>query len=262
MKLTCLGTCSGTEPMPGRHHVSFTIERPSGVYWFDAGECCSYTAHLAGINHLATRAIFISHTHMDHTGGLPNLLWTIRKLNGMQKDKSQGMSGKTIKLLIPNLAPWQGMLDMLKGTEGNFKIDFDIDATDYQDGVIYDEDGLQVMALHNAHLGEPGEGQPWQSFSFRIEADGKCIVFSGDVKDVRELDPLLDGCDLFLMETGHHKVEDVCGYLKDAKKNVARLGFIHHGSAILEAPDRELAKAKAILGDKVFVADDGMTLEL
>ncbi|NOZ24447.1 MAG: MBL fold metallo-hydrolase [Planctomycetes bacterium] len=262
MKLTCLGTCSGTEPMPGRHHVSFTIERPSGVTWFDAGECCSYTAHLAGINLLATRAIFITHTHMDHIGGLPNLLWTIRKVNGLTKYPQKRISGKTVKLFIPNLTAWGGMLDMLQGTEGGFKIDFTIDTTDYTDGTIHDEDGLKVVAMHNAHLGEPEDGKSWQSFSFRIEADGTSIVFSGDVRDVRELDPLLDGCDLFFMETGHHKVEDVCGYLKDAKKDVGRLGFIHHGRAILDDPEGELEKAKGILGDKVFIADDGMVLEL
>ena len=63
MKITFLGTCSGTEPMPNRKHVSFVIEHAGAVYWFDAGEGCSYTAHLAGIDLLSTRAVFISHTH-------------------------------------------------------------------------------------------------------------------------------------------------------------------------------------------------------
>ena len=66
MKLTFLGTCAGTEPMPGRRHTSFVVEDKGRVYWFDTGESCSYTAHLANIDLLSTRAIFISHTHMDH----------------------------------------------------------------------------------------------------------------------------------------------------------------------------------------------------
>lgn len=47
MRITFTGTCSGTEPMAGRHHCSFVIEHNLGVYWFDAGECCSHTGYLA-----------------------------------------------------------------------------------------------------------------------------------------------------------------------------------------------------------------------
>ena len=80
-KLTILGSCSGTEPIPNRHHTSITLEHAGKLYWFEAGENCSYSAHLLGIDLATTEAIFISHTHMDHLGGLPNLLWTMRKLS-------------------------------------------------------------------------------------------------------------------------------------------------------------------------------------
>ena len=44
MKLIFLGTCAGTEPMPDRKHASFVLEVGATLYWFDAGEGCSYTA--------------------------------------------------------------------------------------------------------------------------------------------------------------------------------------------------------------------------
>ena len=80
-KIHILGSCSGTEPFPGRHHTSLAIELPDSLFFLDAGETCSYTAHLMGLDLLKTRAVFISHCHMDHIGGLPNLLWTKRKLS-------------------------------------------------------------------------------------------------------------------------------------------------------------------------------------
>ncbi|MHC4715577.1 MAG: MBL fold metallo-hydrolase, partial [Planctomycetota bacterium] len=70
MELTFLGTCSGTEPIEGYRHVSFTLATAGGVYFFDAGGSCAYTAHVMGIDLLAVRAVFISHTHLDHIGGL------------------------------------------------------------------------------------------------------------------------------------------------------------------------------------------------
>lgn len=85
MKMYIFGSCSGTEPMKGRHHTALAFEINKRIYWFDAGENCSYTAHTMGVDLLSVSNIFISHTHMDHVGGLGNLLWNIRKISLMQR---------------------------------------------------------------------------------------------------------------------------------------------------------------------------------
>ena len=99
-------------------------------------------------------------------------------------------------------------------SQGELRTDFQIQAQTFGDRTICDPDGLKVTALHNLHLPRLHEDQPWRSFSFRIEADGWSVVFSGDVKSIPDIAPLIDGCDLLLMETGHHKVEDICAWLK------------------------------------------------
>ena len=88
MNIHFIGTCAGTEPMPGRKHASVVLESQDHLYWFDAGEGCSYTGHLMGLDLLKTGKIVISHTHMDHVGGLGNLLWNIRKLTFARKHQN------------------------------------------------------------------------------------------------------------------------------------------------------------------------------
>ena len=263
MKLTFLGTCSGTEPIEGYRHVSFALETDGGVYLFDAGDSCAYTAHVMGIDLLALRAVFISHTHVDHIGGLPFLVAALFKLAGMAGGAQYPLAGGTLEVLIPRRDPWEGVLRMLGVRESDPNLPFRFDAHVYADGPVFDDGAVRVAALHNEHLGVPTPPEPWRSFSFRIQAEGKSIVYSGDVKHISELAPLTEaGCDLLLMETGHHVIPEVCEYLRDAAWPIGRTAFLHHGRATLADPDGERRKGSDILGRDVLVLMDRQTMEL
>lgn len=253
MKLHFLGTCAGTEPMPDRKHSSFALESGGKLYWFDAGEGCSYTAHNLGLDLLSVHKIVISHPHMDHVGGLGNLLWNIRKLYCV---KHQLPAAETIDIHIPNMETWDGIMMILRNTEGGYEIPFRLQAHETQEGLLFDDGTVRVTAFHNNHL-PPLKGK-WQSYSFLIECEGKRIVYSGDVRSYSELDPVIgDGCDGLIIETGHFKIDDVYAYCKD--KPVGKVYFSHNGGEFLQFPEAAGEKVRRLFDDSATVCYDGMT---
>jgi ribonuclease BN (tRNA processing enzyme) len=256
MKLHFLGTCAGTEPMPDRRHQSFAIEINGALYWFDAGACCSITGHLMGLDLLAVKKVIISHPHMDHVGGLGNLFWDIRKLKEVrQQEPKYG----EIDLHIPEPETWNGFLRVLRNAEGSFS-GININALPVADGVLFCDENMKVTAFHNRHLGVPADGV-WKSFTYLIEAEGKRLVYSGDISSLNELDPAINsGCDAVLVETGHHSYMDVCVYLNG--KNIKSLFYTHNGRSILKDPVKALLEAQDHFDGNVLICSDATSFSM
>lgn len=261
INFTIHGSCAGTQPFAGHRHTSYTMEIGGKVYWIDAGENCAYAAHLSGIDLLSTRAVFITHPHMDHVGGLGNLFWYMRKMTYVDKVRGAEIAGNTVSLRISELRSWEGILQMLKCTEGDFITNFNIEAAPVIDGEIYRDENMTVRAIHNTHLPRTDDGR-WRSFSFDISADGKRIVCCGDIKHYEELGDVYEGADLIFVETGHHKVENVCSWFAEHGYHFGKLVFVHNGKQIRSDYDNALALARSIVGDRVILSRDGMRFSL
>lgn len=237
IKITFLGTASGIGPTPGLYHTSLVMEVNGACYWFDAGEGCSHNAVKLGIDLSRVRAIFISHMHIDHVGGLANLIFSMNKL--VVKSGAPHINDNKIDILTPDEKKLSFIRNLAYGYPSGALNFIDINSSAVTDGVVYDDGNVKVSAIHNTHLGEDGSCG-WHSFSYLIEADGKKIVFSGDVGTPSEIIPLVkDGCDLFIMETGHHTVSSILDLYESYP--IKKLLFNHHGREIMT--DRPAAEA-------------------
>ena len=256
MKLHVFGSASGTEPQSGRHHTAWAIEYAGGLYWFDAGESCYHTAHLMGLDLLSVRTITITHPHIDHTGGLPNLLWTMMKLIAIGK----GTGGFDIRLFQPVPGLWDAARNWL-GTISRYDLPFNVIPQQIKDGLIFDDGNISIEARHNFHMDAPDAAE-FRSYSLRIKSKEKTIVASGDVKSYADMGDWLDECDLLLMETGHHKSSEVCAALRREGRKIKDIIFIHSGRELLNDYENALARAEKEWGAPLRVASDGSTFEL
>ena len=253
MKIHTLGTCAGTEPMPARQHASCAFEVNGRFYWFDAGSGCARTAALNGLSLLKADTIFISHRHRDHVGGLPDLLWNIRKTVCMTNSPVPAK----IDIYVPEMLVWKCVSTMLE-LEWDSRIA--LEPRLYGDGTVFENGDVKIEARHNFHLEPPGSGK-YASYSFRITAEGKHVVYSGDVRKYTDMGDWLDGCDLLMMETGHHKASEVCAGLRADGLGVKEIMFVHSGREILNDYPGAKARAEAAWGAPVIIAEDGNTYE-
>ena len=254
-ELIFLGTCSGTEPMVGMHQTSIVLNINDTIYYLDAGENCGYASYTMGLDPMKTRAVFISHTHIDHIGGFPHLLFLIDKI--AWRDKTSLGENNNLDVYIPSSEIFAAIKTV--GESDGAPLRFSVTEHGISDGELYRDDNIKIRALHNRHLGEDGSNG-WHSFSFLIEAAGKRILYSGDIKELTEIDPLLEGgCDILIMESGHHKVSAILDYV--ATRKVGTLFFSHHGREII---NNRAAMQKLVCEHKqnAYIASDGLRVEL
>lgn len=258
MKIHTLGTSSGTQPYEGFRHTSIAVETGNNLYFLDAGESGAYTAHLMGLDLLRTRAIFLSHPHMDHVGGLGNLLWYIRKVGIVRKEAL--LSGDNIDIFTPCTETVEGFMKVLSHTEGNFRTCHTHAVHEYGEGIIYSDAFVTVTAVRTHHIPEEN-GKP-MSYAFRLSGEGKTVVFSGDMR-LEDIDAILpDECDVFMVETGHHQIEDICHEIKRLNKRVGRLFFVHHGGYIIRDVEGAKKRAYEAFGENAVITRDAQTYEL
>jgi len=250
VKIHVLGTLAGTEPQRDRHHTSWVLELANGdIYFFDAGENCGRAAYLRGLDLTRLKAVFISHFHADHTAGLIHLFAVVGKIRRMNRD----LPHAKIDVYFPDQPMADVFIPALKAF-GSYPAGVDFSIHLIENDALFDDGAVKVRVMGNDHV-KVAPGDPKRAYSFRMDVDGRRIIYSGDVRKPAELDKWVkDGCDLLMMENGHHSTAKICERWKN--EPVKPLLFIHHGREYLSYPFETIRRCREHWKNKLDFADE------
>lgn len=261
-----------------RHNPSVALLRGSETHVFDCGEPVAALLYRNGIAVTSVRNVFISHMHLDHAGGLPQLVHAIRLLS-RKVDLSSALpwamtvdaAWHTEALRFP-LLPDSGVPDTslpaavrlhlpeqgVKATQrflaacglGPDRLRFDLEWRPIVPGALDAAGGIRVTAVTSTHIAGA-------SFAFVVEAGGRKVIYSGDLGSLDDLIPVIEGTDLLLLECSHHHPEQIAAFVRRVRPARTALVHVHPG---LEA--RAEALAAELEEHGVVVAHEGMRLPL
>lgn len=191
MRLTILG--SGTcVPYKRRGSSSYSLELAKSKILLDCGNGATWKLAKVGINYLDIDHIFITHFHPDHTSDLIPFLFAARYPYGSAREKPLNLWGPI---------GFKAFFSALKEAYGDWIVPNALTVNEIEKAEIQFEDFV-LKPARTPHTEN--------SLAYRIDSEGKSIVYSGDTDYSESLVRLAENADILLIECSmpdHLKVE-------------------------------------------------------
>ncbi|MDP4134221.1 MAG: MBL fold metallo-hydrolase [Bacillota bacterium] len=203
MKITFLGTSHGYVEV-GRHCTSTLIEAGEKCYLIDAGAPVESLMLDRGRNAIEIDTVFITHMHGDHINYLGSII------------RPAVLRRNHLNVYFPSTELMEGYKAWAKvGQTILPNPSVDIYAIDNK-SLIFDDGILKVTAIPNKHMPEENG-----SHSFILEASGKKVLFTGDLKcpgipDYPEI-AYTEDFDLIICEMAHYDMSEAFPRLSKSK---------------------------------------------
>jgi len=202
MKFITLGTGAGT-PSKKRNNSASVLHTDHGDYVIDAGAPLTRSLIQCDIDPNNVRAVFITHMHEDHFGGLTGFL-----KNRMVDGPYCVHLRKDWRGFWPEV--WLPQQDAIDAFDALMKVQFRGHRRNrilyrlIRPGLFYDDGFLRVSAIPNRHWLYRDEWLP--SYCFLMEAGGKKLLCTGDLAaDLSDFPfEAAEKADLVMCEFTHH----------------------------------------------------------
>lgn len=243
MKITFLGSSHGY-PEPGRKCSCAMIEVKGARYFIDMGTNAVEGMIDRNYSLDSVKAIFITHMHGDHTDGLISFLdvcsWKFKTVN-----PKIYLPGDTEKI-SEAIKNWIAVTGVTMRPFEFYEVN---------EGLLFDDGILRITAFKTKHSE--------RSYAFLAEAEGKRVLFSGDLShrgpsDDFPMSVFDEVLDLAICEVAHFDATDYLPLFSE-QKNLKMLCFNHYSERLMHT----LFEAKNKLTHlPVIRAHDGTEIEL
>jgi ribonuclease BN (tRNA processing enzyme) len=195
MKIVVLGSGS-TVPHPARASSGFWVETSGGTIMLDFSAPMPYRMAKEGLDWPNLDSVWISHFHMDHSGGLGPFLAGTKHAPQMQRRK------KPLRVFGPTGV--KRLIDRVSDVHDYRLLEqpFPVEVVEVEHNEKFEiVPGVEALPCKTPHTDE--------SLAIRIESYGKSLVYSSDTGFDNLIATLANLADLFILE---------CTFLQDKPK--------------------------------------------
>jgi ribonuclease Z len=170
------------------------------LFFFDLGSGALANYDGLGLPVTATTKVFLTHLHADHVGDLPTLVWSLAKAGRRDPVEVWGPAGEVPELGTRHYAQhleeahaWD--MASLRGHPGQSGAHTEVTEVPWdRTETVYDRNGVRVSSFPVIHILNGAVG-------YRLDYNGRSVVFSGDTRPCHPLVDASDGADLLIHET-------------------------------------------------------------
>lgn len=244
MRLTILGAGTGV-PQPRRSPAGVLVHIGATPLLFDLGPGTIPRLDAAGISYRDLEYVFLTHLHPDHTLDLVMLLQALNYTPGFTRERPLHVFG-----CVGTRALYD---DLVRAYPSVTPRGFELTIREL---------GAARIAFEAWTLETARSGHTATSIAYRIEAEGKAVVYSGDARENPALIEIARAADVLVCEcafprgyaTRDHMTADAVGRLAHAAR-VQRVVLTHLYPPALEVDI--VAQVRAEYAGDIIVAEDG-----